>query len=137
MTSHCPTSRKVFIGLALAILLDTGLQFFWKMAVAEMADQPTLWLTVKDMLRQPVFLLVGALMAGQALNWVVVLDHADLSYAHAITSLSYVSVAALSVLYLGETITLPQMVGIALILAGVWFVGKSGPTGAPVAGEAS
>lgn len=137
MISHSKASRKVFIGLALAIVLDTGLQIFWKMAVAGMPEEPTLWQTAKDMLHQPVFLLVGLLMVGQACNWVVVLDHADLSYAHAITSLSYVSVAALSVLYLGETLAFAQIVGIALILAGVWFVGKSGRVGAPRADAAT
>ena len=128
-------SRKVFIGLTLAILLDTGLQILWKAAVADMPDQPTLWQTTQGMLRQPAFVLVGLLMVGQACNWMVVLNHTDLSYAHAITSLSYVSVAALSVVYLGESIALSQALGIALILAGVWCVGKSGPASALMAGE--
>lgn len=136
MPSPSQNARKVFVGLTLAIALDTGLQILWKMAVADMPDQPTLWLTIRNMFHQPVFLLVGLLMAGQACNWLVVLDHTDLSYAHAITSLSYVSVAALSVLCLGESISLTQALGIALILAGVWFVGKSGHSSAGIAGEA-
>lgn len=130
------TVRKVFIGLTLAVVLDTGLQILWKAAVADMPDQPTLWLTIENIFHQPAFLIVGLLMAGQAYNWMVVLDHADLSYAHAITSLSYVSVAGLSVLCLGESISPTQALGIALILAGVWFVGKSGHNGAGIAGEA-
>lgn len=130
MPSQAKASRTVCIGLALAILLDTGLQIFWKLAVADMPDQPTLWQTARDIFHEPIFIVVGLLMIAQACNWIVVLDHADLSYAHAITSLSYVSVAALSVVSLGETISGPQMLGIGLILAGVWFVGKSGRTGA-------
>ncbi len=135
MTSPSQAVRKVFVGLTLAIVLDTGLQILWKAAVADMPDQPTLWLTLENIFHQPAFLLVGLLMAGQACNWMVVLDHADLSYAHAITSLSYVSVAALSVFCLGESISPTQALGIALILAGVWFVGKSGHDGATIAGE--
>jgi drug/metabolite transporter (DMT)-like permease len=137
MTSASHASRKVFIGLALAILLDTGLQIFWKVAVTDMPDQPTLWQTMLDMLNQPVFLLVGLFMAGQAINWIAVLDHADLSYAHAITSLSYVFVAVLSVMYLGEFLEFPQVLGIILILVGVWFVGVSGHSSVAVAGETS
>lgn len=136
MTSPSSTSRKVLIGLTLAILLDTGLQIFWKLAVTDMPDQPTLWLTVSGMLHQPVFLLVGLFMAGQCWNWMAVLDHTDVSYAHAITSLSYVSVAALSVFCLGEAIAPAQFAGIALILVGVWFVGKSGHCSEPVPDEA-
>jgi len=136
MSSPSQNARKVFVGLTLAVVLDTGLQILWKAAVADMPDQPTLWQTLENIIHQPAFLIVGLLMAGQACNWMVVLDHADLSYAHAITSLSYVSVAALSVLCLGESISLTQALGIALILAGVWFVGKSGPSGAGIAGEA-
>jgi len=137
MTKTSNTSRKLFIGLTLAILLDTGLQIFWKVAVADMPDLPTLWQTLNAIARQPAFWCVGLFMIGQSWNWMVVLDHADLSYAHAITSLSYVSVAALSVFYLGETIAAPQLVGIALILLGVWFVGKSGHSTAPLPDEAA
>jgi len=137
MPPRSQASRKVFFGLAFAIVLDTFLQLLWKSAVADIPSQPTLWQTLQSMARQPLFLLVGLLMAGQACNWVVVLDHTDLSYAHAITSLSYVSVAALSVLLLGESLTVPQDLGIALILLGVWFVGKSDHQGEPSAREAA
>lgn len=140
MKPHDPSgpprlSRQVVVGLTVAILLDTGLQILWKVAVEELPDQPSLWQTATAMLHQPLFLLVGLLMFGQACNWLVVLDHTDLSYAHAITSLSYVTVAALSVFSLGETISPAQAVGIALILVGVWFVGKSGQTPAAIPHE--
>ena len=130
-------SRKLFLGMALAILFDTAAQILWKIAVADLPEEPNLWLTMTGIIHQPLFLLVGLIMAGQACNWMVVLDHADLSYAHAITSLSYVSVAILSVLCLGEVIEPSQLLGIALILAGVWFVGQSGHSGAPVKGQAA
>ena len=137
LASLAKARRQLGIGLTLAILLDTGLQIFWKMAVLDIPDQPTLWQTARDMLHQPVFLLVGIFMAAQCFNWMAVLDHADLSYAHAITSLSYISVAVLSVLYLGEVIDLAQILGIALILAGVWCVGKSGHSSVPQVGKPS
>ena len=134
------TPRKLLAGLALAIIFDTGLQIFWKLAVSDLPglpDQPTLGLTLAGMLHQPLFLVVGLFMVGQCCNWLVVLDHADLSYAHAITSLSYVSVAVLSVMFLGEIIVLQQLAGIALILAGVWFVTRSDHAGSPAVGGTS
>jgi drug/metabolite transporter (DMT)-like permease len=127
-TSRAPL--RLFFGLTLAIVLDTATQITWKCAVSAVPDQPTLARTAEAMLHQPFFLLVALLMGGQFLNWMTVLDHADLSYAHAITSLGYVTVAALSVLYLGETLAPLQALGIALVLAGVWFVGRSGRVGA-------
>ncbi len=127
MTSKAPW--KLIFGLALAVVLDTATQITWKSAVSDVPDQLTPTLTAQAMLHQPFFLLVGLLMGGQFLNWMTVLDHADLSYAHAITSLSYVTVATLSVLYLGETLAPLQTLGIVLILTGVWFVGKSGRVG--------
>lgn len=137
MAHDSRTSRIVFEGLALAILLDTGLQIFWKLAVSDLPEQPTILLTLEGVFHQPLFLLVALLMVGQGLNWLKILNHADLSYVHAITSLSYVSVAILSVLCLGEIIVSQQFVGIILILAGVWFVGKSEHAGTPAKGESS
>ena len=137
MPQGSKTPRKLLAGLALAILFDTGLQIVWKLAVSDLPDQPTLGLTLAGMLHQPLFLVVGLFMVGQCCNWLVVLDHADLSYAHAITSLSYVSVAVLSVMFLGEIIVLQQLAGIALILAGVWFVTRSDHAGSPAVGGTS
>ena len=134
MPQGSKTPRKLLAGLALAIVFDTGLQIVWKLAVSDLPDQPTLWSTLEGMLHQPLFLVVGLFMVGQCCNWLVVLDHADLSYAHAITSLSYVSVAVLSVMFLGEIIVLQQLAGIALILAGVWFVTRSDHAGATADG---
>jgi uncharacterized membrane protein len=55
----------------------------------------------------------------------MVLRDADLSYAQPITSLSYVSVFFLSVLYLKEAADLIQMTGIIFVLAGVWFISQT------------
>jgi drug/metabolite transporter (DMT)-like permease len=137
MTGDPRASRKLFLGLALAIILDTGLQVVWKMAASDLPDQPDFWRTMQGALHQPLFLLVGLFMIGQAFNWMAVLDHADLSYAHAITSLSYVTVAAVSVLALGEIVEWPQVAGIMLILVGVWFVSLSGHSGRPAKDRAS
>lgn len=131
MTATTKFPLKLIVGLALAIALDTGAQLLWKAGVTGVPEMPSLWLTAQAMLRQPLFLGVAVLMVGQFLNWMMVLDHADLSYAHSITSLSYVSVAALSVFVLGESLDPAQIAGIALILVGVWFIGKSGHVGAP------
>ena len=55
----------------------------------------------------------------------MVLGNADLSYAQPLTSLSYVSVYCLSVLYLKEATDLIQITGIIFVLAGIWFISQT------------
>ena len=102
--------RALALRLALAIALDTAVQLLWKMAAMELAAG--------------MLLLVAALFACQLANWLRVLEQADLSYAQPITSLSFVSVLLVSVLYLGERLDALKVVGIALVLAGVWFISR-------------
>ncbi len=116
---------KVVLGLALTILLDTAVQLFWKDAVSGLPQGP-LAVEVLGALHQPLFLLVVALMLGQFLNWMLVLEHADLSYAHAITALSYASVSVASLLWLDERMDGLQAAGVVLILAGVWRISQGG-----------
>lgn len=126
MTATPSFPLKLLLGLIGAIVLDTALQLLWKSAVVAVPDTPDLWQTALAMLQQPLFLGVVLLMGGQFLNWIIVLDHADLSYAHAITSLSYISVCGLSVWLLGERLDVWQGLGIVLILVGVFFISRSG-----------
>jgi uncharacterized membrane protein len=116
---------KLGIGLALAIALDTAGQIILKVATLQVPETTALSATVAAALHQPLFLVAGALMVWQLFNWLWVLDGADLSFVQPITSLSYVSVCVLSVLYLGETIDLLQVAGLVIVLAGVWCIGAT------------
>jgi multidrug transporter EmrE-like cation transporter len=57
--------------------------------------------------------------------WLAALAKAPVSTAYPMLSLGYVVVAAVSVMWLGETLTLPKVVGIALICGGVVLVSRS------------
>jgi drug/metabolite transporter (DMT)-like permease len=57
--------------------------------------------------------------------WLKVLDDADVSYALPITALSYVSVAAVSALWLHEAVTGGRIFGTLLILGGVFLVSRT------------
>ena len=121
---------RLVIGLAVAIALDTGLQLVWKVGVADIPDT-SIWDAAVAVATNPIFILVVALMAAQLVNWLKVLDHADLSYAKPFTSLSYVTVCALSVLVLGEHIAPLQILGIVIVVAGVWCVSVTKRTTLP------
>lgn len=111
----------------MAIALDTALQTIWKRAALSLpanavSDPVSMVLSV---MRQPMFLLVGLLIALQMINWLKVLDDADVSFALPITALSYVSVAGISAIWLGESLTLGKACGVALILGGVYLVSRT------------
>lgn len=121
----------ICLGLSIAIILDTGVQIFWKMAVQATDKAPIittfeqLFWSVITTFEQPLFWLVVTLFLLQLANWLKVLEHADLSYSQPITSLSYISVGVLSAALLHEQITLLQVAGITLVLVGVWFISKT------------
>ena len=57
--------------------------------------------------------------------WLAALSKAPVSVAYPMLSLGYVVVAAASALWLGESLTLMKVLGIALICAGVLLVSRS------------
>ncbi|MDB6083181.1 MAG: 4-amino-4-deoxy-L-arabinose transferase [Gammaproteobacteria bacterium] len=57
--------------------------------------------------------------------WVAALSKAPVSTAYPMLSLGYIVVAAVSVLWLGETLSPAKVLGIALICAGVVLVSRS------------
>jgi multidrug transporter EmrE-like cation transporter len=57
--------------------------------------------------------------------WVAALSKAPVSTAYPMLSLGYVVVAAVSVTWLGETLTPAKMLGIALICTGVVLVSRN------------
>jgi drug/metabolite transporter (DMT)-like permease len=116
---------KLVAVLFLAILIDTALQLVWKSAVLSLPNDGSPWLNVQAVLQNPLFIFVVSLMACQFFNWLLVLRNADLSFAQPVTSLSYVSVFFLSVLFLKEAADLLQMTGILFVLVGVWFISRT------------
>jgi drug/metabolite transporter (DMT)-like permease len=126
MTNEARVPIRLVIGLAVAIALDTALQLVWKTGIAAIPDTSSTWETLVAIALNPIFILVVVFMAAQLVNWLKVLDHADLSYAKPFTSLSYVTVCILSVLLLGEHIAPLQIVGIVVVVAGVWCVSQTG-----------
>jgi len=97
------------------------------MGVIDIPDSVLPWELLGAVFERPIFLLVLALMLAQLVNWLQVLSLADLSFAKPFTSLSYVTVSAVSFFLLGERLQFVQVLGIATIIAGVWCVSRSSP----------
>ncbi len=144
MTDPTPASRRtslrVWIGLSLAVALDAPVQLIWKALMIKYGDPARApvatfthdllgtWHQVRWFGREVRTYGLFLLFAAQFLDWIYVLGNADLSFAQPFTALSYVVVSGCAVLFFGEHLTVPRVLGIALILAGVALVGSSDAT---------
>ncbi|MGA2315369.1 MAG: EamA family transporter [Thermodesulfobacteriota bacterium] len=122
---HLRQRKAVWIGLALAIALDTTAQLCWKAATFHAPASASIWQTLVITFRQPLFHVTVLLFILMFFNWMIVLSNADLSYAQPITALSYVTVSVVAVVLLGEDIPPQRMIGITMILFGVWFISST------------
>ena len=57
--------------------------------------------------------------------WLLVLSRADVSYAYPMGSLAYILSAVAAYYCFGEQVTLARMVGICVIIAGVYLVSRT------------
>jgi len=131
MSRDIRMSLRLGVGLGLAVVFDTVQQLAWKMGIMAMPETTSVPATIEAVLHEPLLALVAVLMVARLINWLRVLEIADLSFAQPFTSLSYVSVTALSALYLKEALTPLQIVGMAIIVGGVWCVSQTGRTSHP------
>jgi multidrug transporter EmrE-like cation transporter len=91
----------------------------------EVFNADTLNSSVVILFRSPSF-WTGMLCYGASLCvWVAALAKAPVSTAYPMLSLGYVVVAAVSVAWLGESLTPAKMLGIALICIGVVLVSRN------------
>lgn len=57
--------------------------------------------------------------------WLVVLSRLEVSLAYPLLSIGYIIVPFVSCLFLGETLPLSRLIGICIIIAGVFLVSRS------------
>ena len=111
-------------GLVFAIALDTAVQLLWKLAATRLPADLSPGTLVDAVLHDPLPLLVVGVFMVQLVNWLFVLERADLSYAQPLTSLSYVSVCLLSAWLFGERLDVAKVSGVLMVLVGAVLVGK-------------
>jgi drug/metabolite transporter (DMT)-like permease len=120
---------NTFVIAILSIALSVVAQFSLKAgmssaAVKAILAQPFTLHTVFTVLTDK-FVLGGFLMYGLgAVVWLGVLSKWDVSKAYPLVGLGFAFTMAIGILA-GEHVTLPRVIGIALICAGVFLVGRS------------
>jgi multidrug transporter EmrE-like cation transporter len=75
--------------------------------------------------KSPQFWTGMVCYAASVCVWLAALSKAPVSTAYPMLSLGYVAVAAVSAMWLGESLSVPKVLGIALICAGVILVSRS------------
>lgn len=111
--------RFYLVGFLVLVCFDTLAQVCFKLtANAAMPPEMTSgW--VWRVLSTPWVYCAIACYVGAFLAWMTLLEHAPIGPAFAASHLEVVSVMALSVVLFDETIGAPQMIGSALIIAGI------------------
>jgi multidrug transporter EmrE-like cation transporter len=110
--------------------LNAAAQLLLKVATRPLAhfnafNADTLSSSVVILFRSMPFWTGMLCYAASVCVWVAALSKAPVSTAYPMLSLGYVVVAAVSVAWLGETVTPAKILGIALICTGVLLVSRS------------
>jgi multidrug transporter EmrE-like cation transporter len=110
--------------------LNAAAQLLLKVATKPLAhfsvfNADTLNSSVIILCKSPSFWTGMLCYAASLCVWVAALSKAPVSTAYPMLSLGYVVVAAVSVAWLGETLTPGKVLGIALICTGVVLVSRS------------
>lgn len=105
--------------------MDTVVQLCWKFAIEQVPETVGLWQSVAAILREPLFHVALIVFGLQFFNWMIVLAHADLSYAQPVTALSYVTVSGASVVLFHDQLSPLRMAGLAMIMVGVWVISRT------------
>jgi len=73
-----------------------------------------------------LYIVTGMIMyAASFLLWIKVLSTTELSYAYPMVSMGYIVVMFLSWWLLGEQLSFYRLLGVALIITGIYFITKS------------
>ncbi|MBI4982734.1 MAG: EamA family transporter [Candidatus Omnitrophica bacterium] len=133
MSKKKQVTLKIFAALALTDLLETFAQFcFKKSAISAELLKISFFgagLEFVGMLVRSPFLWLGLFSVFVIfVLWCAILSEIDLSVAVPVASISYITIPLVSVIFLGEKISLMQWSGISFILFGIILVSLSTKT---------
>jgi drug/metabolite transporter (DMT)-like permease len=124
--------KLTFLVLAMIIMTDVIESFaelFWKKGtLATGIDSVTIENFIEFITKLTAssgFLAGVALYIINFFLWITVLSKVDLSVAFPTGSTSYIIVAVLSMVFLGEQISPYRWSGIVLIIIGIWYISRS------------
>ncbi|CAM4423147.1 MAG: putative 4-amino-4-deoxy-L-arabinose-phosphoundecaprenol flippase subunit ArnF [Legionellaceae bacterium] len=120
MTTFSLILLAVCINTAAQILLKQGMNHigFFAFSLAN-------WFHILTKIIFNPFILAGlSCYVGSVFIWLLVLSRVPVSYAYPMTSLGYITTAVIAVLLFNETLTLTRVMGILIIILGVYLISK-------------
>jgi multidrug transporter EmrE-like cation transporter len=115
--------------LLLGVLLNAGAQMGLKAATGVTgridATSASLWSSGQQIASLPVFWLALLAYGFSVVVWIIGLSRVPVSQAYPILSLGYVVTAVLAWPLLGEAVSGQRLLGIGVIITGVWLVTRS------------
>ena len=117
--------RFTYIGLALLCTVFGQLITKWQANVHGPANGFDFDLDLLRMFWRPWFLAAYVSAFAASIFWVMAVSRMDVSKAYPFMSLALPMVVVLSHLLLGEALTPPRLIGIALVCTGLILVGNS------------
>ncbi len=116
-----------YIFLSIVFAVSSQLIIKWKMSAVIMPDTSILdkFTFAFTMLFNPYIMLsiIFTLLSG--LSWMIAMTKFEISYAYPFTILGLIFVTIFSVLFFGESINLSKIVGIGLVVLGIFIISRS------------
>lgn len=115
--------------ILLSVLINTSAQILLKQGMNKIGyfnfTLPDLLPVLAKIALNPY--IIGGLCCyvASVLVWLLVLSRVPVSYAYPMVSLGYITTVLAAVLLFNETLTLSRVLGIVIIIAGVYLVSKN------------
>jgi multidrug transporter EmrE-like cation transporter len=112
-------------GVALNAAAQLGLKSATQATGRIEADAASLWNSAQQIALVPALWLALLAYGASVIVWIVGLSRVPVSQAYPVLSLGYVVTALAAWAWLGEAVTWQRLLGIGVIIAGVWLVARS------------
>lgn len=112
-----------YLAALVSIFLGAFAQYFFKLGVSKikLALDHSFWQVVQNFQIWTGLFLYGL----SVIVWFYVLSQLELSKAYPLVSIGYILTLFIGYFWLGETLTLFKLIGIAFIVIGVVFISNS------------
>ena len=115
--------------ILVSVMLNAAAQLLLKAAmdrVGEFAfNVSNIFPIVKQLATNPFIIMGGFTYIASIAVWLLVLSRAEVSYAYPMISLGYIVTAIAAYFFMGESLSVERILGILIIIAGVYLVAKT------------
>jgi len=120
MLGSLSLAPAVWIGLIMTPITISGGQILFKVASERMVEANMAGFA--RLLMDPLFILAVTIYAAATFLWVYVLRSVPLSVAYTFMSLTFIAVPTFAAVFLGEILTIRNVIGAAFIISGLLVV---------------